>query len=286
MATRHFGCARSFRPAGRCLGVFALGMALLVATAAKTHAQPSGTQVEAFEGLEVEEHLGEFVPGEIPFKNARGETVRLAQYLEQGRPVLLSLVYHSCPMLCDLMTEGLVRTLKDMDWRPGSEFTVLSVSFNYREGPEIAAEQKRRYLETLGRAGAADGWHFLTGSQASIERLTEAVGFNYRWMEEKQQFAHPAVLVFLSPEGKITRYLYGLERPPRKMRNALVEAGNGTVGNILDQVILYCYQYDPEANAYVAQAFNIMRLGGVVTVLLLGAILFLFWRRESRALDG
>ena len=259
-------------------------LALPVLFAPLASAQPSGKQVKAFDGLEVDTLLGETVPGDIQFKNSNGEAVTIGSYFGQDRPVLLSLVYHECPMLCNLMTDGLVKTMSDMSWRPGNEYTLLSVSFNHREGPEVAAREKEKYVEMLGRPAAADGWHFLTGDERSINRLADAVGFKFRWMEDKQQYAHPAVLVFLSPEGRITRYLYGLERPPRKMRNALVEAGSGTIGNIVDQVILYCYQYDPNANAYVAQAFNIMRLGGVLTMLLLGGALFFFWRRESRSL--
>lgn len=252
----------------------------------QSRAQRSGQLSPAQEGAGMTEHLGEQIPGEITLVDEEGETVRLEDFFHEDRPILVSLVYHNCPMLCNLMSDGLAASLDQMAWTPGDQFTVLSVSFNHREGPELARQQKTKYIEQLGRPDAADGWHFLTGSEEQIARLTEAVGFEFRWDEEKQQYAHPAVLAFLSPDGTITRYLYGLETPPRRMRNALVEAGEGTVGNVIDQAILYCFQYDPGENAYIAQAFNIMKLGGVLTLIVLGTTLMIFWRRERRSLEA
>ncbi len=272
------------RHIARGKGAVAAGAALPM-LAATVAAQPSGTQIPALEGLEVEARLGETVPADAEFLNARGETVTIGSYYDRGKPIVLSLVYFDCPMLCNLMTDGLVETLSQMDWTPGDEFTVLTASFNYREGPDVASRARAMYLGMLGRPEAGEGWHFLTGSKESIAEITGSVGFKFRWMEETSQFAHPATLIFLSPDGVITRYLYGLERTPREMRNALVEAGNGAVGNVIDSVILYCFQYDPDARGYVAQAFNIMRLGGVITMILLGTALFIFWRREANALD-
>lgn len=250
------------------------------------HAQQSGHTPQQLEGVGVDEHLGEHVPRDLVFRNEEGKPVPLGTYLDGETPVLLTMVYHSCPMLCNLLLDGLTtQTLKPMSWTPGDEFEIVTVSFNHREGPEIARKRKAEYVEALGRPEAADGWHFLTGDEETISQLAEAVGFSFNWIEEKQQYAHPAALMFLSGEGKISRYLYGLETEPRNARNALVEASDGKVGSVLDQAVLYCFQYDPNENSYVANAFNIMKLGATLTVLLIGLGLFILWRREHRNLS-
>lgn len=267
----------------RLLLILALVL-LMGTTTSPAIAQVSGQDLPVFDGVGIDEQLGNPIPGDITFQDASGETVRLGDYLG-NKPVLLNFVYHDCPMLCNLLLDGLTATMQQMDWTPGDEFEVLTVSFNSVETPEMAARQKARYLDLYGRPEAAPGWHFLTGDDTAVERLTDATGFSFRWVEQQQQFAHPAVLIFLSPEGTITRYLYGLEFPPRDVRTALVEASEGTVGTTLDRVLLFCLQYDPNANSYVADAQNMMKLGGAVTVLVLGFMLFIFWRREGRHLD-
>lgn len=261
--------------------VLALTGAMLVGPAA---AQRSGQQPAVFDGVGMDEHLGDFVPGDVMLVNEAGERVALSTYLNRERPVLLNFVYHNCPMLCNLLLTGLNTTLKQMSWVPGEQFEVVSVSFAPDEGPALAARVKERYIKELGKPDAARGWHFLTGEQAEIRKLADAVGFQYRWVEAQQEYAHPAALIFLSPEGRITRYLHGLEFDPRDTRTALVEAGEGTVGSPLDQVILYCFQYDPSANSYVPHAINIMKLGGLLTMLLVGSLLFVMWRREAHTL--
>ena len=263
------------------VGLVLAGMLLLGLQPAEAQRQKN----PALEDLEVTEHLGEQVPRDLLFVDERGEQVTLGSYLDGDKPVLLSMVYHDCPMLCNITTDELVGTLAEMSWHPGGEFEVLSVSFSHAEGPELAARQKAKYIKELGRPEAAEGWHFLTGSEASIRRLAESIGFVFRWDERTEQYAHPAMFTFLSPDGTITRYIYGLEIEPRTMRTALVEASEGTIGNVLDQAILYCFQYDPDANSYVAQAFQIMKLGGLLTMLILGSVLVFFWRRERRSLD-
>jgi protein SCO1/2 len=188
-------------------------------------------------------------------------------------------------MLCGLMLDGFTRSLGNLEWTPGQQFRVLTVSFNHREGPEIARRKKEAYVRRLDRAGAAEGWHFLTGSERAIRRLTDAVGFNFHWVEDKQEYAHPTTQIFLSGEGTVTRYIYGIEVPRSDMRKALVEASNGTVGNAIDQAAMYCFQFDPEKNTYTADAFNIMKIGSVFTLLVLGGVLFVFWRREHEELE-
>lgn len=247
--------------------------------------QKTGEMPAQLDGAGIEERLGEFVPGNLIFRNESGEEVKLGRYFDGERPVLLALVYHNCPMLCNMVLDGLTRTVSQMDWVPGDQYEVLAVSFNPRETPEIAREEKEMIVEMLGNPAAADGLHFLTGNDASIQALTQSVGFTYKWIEEKQQFAHPSGLVFLGGDRKISRYLYGIDYDPRDVRNALVEASNGRVGSTVDRVILYCFQYDPNENSYVPHALNLMKLGGVLTMVLLGGVLFVYWRRESRRSD-
>lgn len=253
-------------------------MSVLLVLSAR--AQRSGQQLSVFEGVGIEEQLGAQIPLNQTFRDEEGRSVALQAFFDGRRPVLLALVYHDCPMLCNMVLDGLVKTLRQMSWTPGNQFEVLVVSFNHRETPELARQKKEHYLSMLDKAEAAAGLHFLTGDSTTIRALTNAVGFYFRWVPEKRQFAHPAALIFLSGEGKISRYLYGLEHDPGDVRKALVEASEGKVGTVIDQVLLYCFQYDPSENSYVANALNIMRLGGAVTVVLLGITLFLFWRRE------
>jgi protein SCO1/2 len=230
----------------------------------------------------MDERLGQVIPPDLVFTNENGETLPLASYLDGEKPVLLTLVYHNCPMLCNLVLHGLATAMRDMNWTPGNEFEVIAVSFNPEETWEVAKREKERYIKMLDRPEAANGWHFLTGTEASIAGLTESLGFRYKWLEDRQEFAHPSALMFLDGNGRVSRYLYGVQYKPRDVRAALVEASEGRVGTAMDQVILYCFQYDPNANSYVLHAVNLMKLGGLLTLLLLGTILFVFWRRETR----
>lgn len=245
-------------------------------------AQRTGELPKELDGAGVDEKLGETLPADIIFRDEEGRSVELGRYFDGERPVLLNLVYHDCPMLCSLVIQGLTKALAPMDWVPGGEFDVLTISFNPSEGPELAADAKAHALHMLGKPNATGGWHFLTGSQESIDRLTNAVGFRYRWVEDQQEFAHPSVLMFVSGERLLTRYLYGIEYDPRDIRTALVEASNGSIGTTVDRVILYCFQYDADKNSYVPHALNLMKLGGLLTMIALGSMLFVFWRRETR----
>ena len=251
---------------------------------ADARAQRSSQQREELKGVGIDRQLGRSIPQDLEFRNASGESVRLSQYFDGQTPVILNLVYHNCPMLCGLMLDGFTKTLEPLEWTPGDEYRVLTVSFNHREGPEIAAEKKSTYVRRLGRDGVSDGWHFLTGDEETIQALTDAVGFNFRWVPEKKEYAHPTTQVFLSGKGVVTRYIYGIELPRGDVRKALVEASNGEVGNAIDRVAMYCFQFDPNENTYTADAFNIMKIGSLFTVLVLGGLLFMFWRREHEEL--
>ena len=257
-------------------------LVLLLGSVATASAQPTGRTPPPLTGVGLDERLGHFVPMDLAFLDEHGEEVQLGDYFDGERPVLLTLAYHDCPMLCSMVLRGLAKALGPMTWVPGGRFDVVTVSFNPGETPLIAAEEKETVLRMLGKPEASEGWHFLTGGQASIDALTDAVGFRFRWIEEEQIYAHPSTLIFLSGSGQVSRYLYGIEYDPRAVRTALVEASAGRVGSTLDQVMLYCLRFDPGANAYVLHAVNAMKLGGGLTVLLLGLFLFICWRRDSR----
>lgn len=263
-----------------CVLILAVGFG-----SAEVQAQRSNQSRDELEGVGVERQLGDSVPTHLTFRNADGEAVTLDRYFDGETPVILNLVYHDCPMLCGLMLNGFTSSLQSLEWTPGQEFRVLTVSFNHREGPEIARAKKDAYVKRLDRSGVASGWHFLTADKQTIRQLTDAVGFNFRWIEDEKEYAHPTTQIFLSGEGVVTRYIYGIELPGDDVRKALVEASNGEVGSAIDQAAMYCFQFDPEKNTYTADAFNIMKIGSVFTVLLLGGILFFFWHREHEELE-
>jgi protein SCO1/2 len=229
----------------------------------------------------VTQRLDEPLPLDLTFRDEAGERVQLGDYFGD-RPVILSLVYYECPMLCTLVLNGLLRALRALAFDVGEEFEVLTVSFDPRETPSLAAAKKENYVAEYGRPDAARGWHFLTGEEAAIETLTRSVGFRYRYDEEKQQYAHAAAIVVITPQGKIARYFYGVEYSPRDLRFALIEASEERIGSPVDQLLLYCYQYDPTTGRYSAAVMNIIRVGGVLTVLAVAAFVLRSARRERR----
>jgi protein SCO1/2 len=196
--------------------------------------------------------------------------------------VVLSVVYYECPMLCTLTLNGLVSALATLSFDVGREFEVVTVSFDPREGPELARAKKAAYLRRYERPGAAEGWHFLTGDEEALRAVTSSIGFRYAWDERTKQFAHPAGLVVLTPEGRISRYLYGVEYAPKDLRLALVESAAGRIGGAVDQVLLFCYEYDPETGRYGAVIMRLVRLGGVLTLAGLAGLIFVLRRSERR----
>jgi protein SCO1 len=225
----------------------------------------------------IDERLNELIPGTLDFRDDRGREVTLARYFERGRPVILTLNYATCPLLCQLQLEGLIRSLRDLQWNVGEEFDVLTVSIDPSETWQQAALAKKRHVQSYGRAGTAAGWHFLTGSDSNIRQLADAVGFRYRFVEEQGEYAHTAALMICTPEGRVSRYLYGVEYPPQTVRLSLVEAAEGKIGSTLDQVLLFCFHYDAEAGRYGPSARRMMQLGGFVTILVLLATLLPYW---------
>jgi protein SCO1/2 len=221
------------------------------------------------------------VPLELEFKDEAGRTVKLADYFD-GKPVVLVLAYYRCPMLCTQVLNGLVKAMLDLSFDAGNEFRVLTVSFDPREMPELAAAKKKMYLERYGRAGAADGWHFLTGDAEAIARLTAAVGFRYTYDAQSDQFAHASGILVLTPQGRISRYFYDIKYSPRDLRLGLVEASANKIGTPVDQVLLYCFHYDPALGKYGPAVLGLVRIGGVLTVIALGVFLAVMWRQELR----
>ena len=235
------------------------------------------------EGVGVTERLGQQLPLDLPFTDEDGRPVKLGNYFQAGRPVLLDLGYYRCPMLCNLVLNGFIEGLREVpSWTPGDNFEVVVVSVDPLETAKLAKLKKQNYVREYGRPESAGGWHFLTGSPESIAALTEAVGFRYTWVEERNEYAHAAVLVTLTPTGRVARYLYGVVFDPRTIRLTLAEASEGRSISALDQLMLYCFQYDPSSRSYSFAAINIMRAGGVLALIVVGAVLASFWMRESR----
>lgn len=232
----------------------------------------------------VTEHLGERISPDTEFVDSEGAPVRIGDFLGKGHPVVLLFAYHTCPMLCSLVLDGLSEAVIETELTPGSDFEVVSLSFNHREGPERAAEAKAMYVERMRSAkpDIAENWHFLTGEEENIRTLTDEVGFGFEWDEATQQYAHNAIVVFLGPDGTITRYLYGIQHNPRDFRLAIVEAGHGTVGSTLDRFLLTCFRFDTTSRSYSPYILNIMKMGGVLLLLVLAVFFIPMWLRERK----
>ena len=256
-----------------------LALALLASPVA---AQVIEDKPEGIQGVGVDEKLGEQAPLDLKFRDAKGDTVTLAELFAGDRPVLLSLNYSGCPMLCRVQLNGLVDCLKQMDWTTGQEFDVVSVSIDPLETSAQAALTKKKYLENYSRAGAGVGWRFLTGDEASIRRLADAVGFRYKYVEERQEYAHTAAIMVCSPEGVVCRYLYGVMFEPKTVRLSLVEASEGKVGSTIDRILLFCFHYDETSGRYGPVAKRIMAAGGALTVAVMGLSLVPYWRGARR----
>ncbi len=232
------------------------------------------------EGVRIVEHLDARLPLDAEFVAHDGRTIKLGDLFDGKRPVILTLNYFKCPMLCGLMLNSLNQTLRQMEWTVGEQFQVITVSFDPLETHQLAALKRQNYLAEYGRAAAAGGWHFLTGRQAAIDRLLSTTGFGIRWSEEKREWMHVAALIICTPDGRISRYLVDLVYDPQTVRLSLVEAGEGKIGSPLDHILLFCYHYDGEG--YSLAAMNLVRAGGGLTLVAVGALLSVLWRRERR----
>lgn len=258
---------------------FALVLAAALPGVAADRTEPLPKELE---GVGVDEKRDTRIPLDLPFTDDLGRPVTLRDYFPGDKPVILTLNYYRCPMLCTLVLNGYIEGLKPLDWYPGQEFTTVTVSIDPRELPALARAKKQNYLEEYGKPLADRGWPFLVGSAENVAKLSEAVGFRYTYDAQTDQYAHAAVLVVLTPDGRISRYLYGVKFEPATLRLALVEASEGRIGSALDQLILYCYHYDPSTGTYAPAALKIMRFGAILTTLVLAVVLGTFWSREFR----
>ncbi len=250
--------------------------------AAGTASAQLNSEIPELEGLGIVHRGGVELPGELVFTDENGETVELNRFIGGDKPVIMTLVYYNCPMLCNLMLDSFVAGLRDLEWTAGQEFDIVTVSIDPRETPEAAWLKKAHQIENYGRPSAADGWHFLTGEEAPIAALADSVGFSFRFNEERQEYMHAAGLFVITPEGEISQTLLGLEYPAKTLRLALVEASEGEIGGALDQALLFCFVYDAESGRYAPAAMKLMRLAGGVVLLVLVLWLSVFWRRERR----
>jgi protein SCO1 len=228
-----------------------------------------------------DQHIGAFVPLDTAFRDESGKSVRLGDYFGP-RPVVMVFAYYDCPMLCTQVISGLTSALRTISLEPGHDFEIVTVSFDPRDTASSAAAKKKVFVERYKREGAETAWHFLSGDQASIDRLTKAAGFRYAWDEQTKQFAHPTGVIVLTPDGRLAKYMFGIEYGPRDLRFAIVEASNGHVGSVVDSLLLYCYHYDPMTGRYGLVVMRMMRIAGAATVLALGAFIIVMVRREKR----
>jgi protein SCO1/2 len=229
----------------------------------------------------IDQKLNGQVPLDLVFKDEQGREVRLGQYFK-GKPVVLSLVYYTCPMLCNQILNGMLSSFRQISFNAGEQFEVVNVSFDPKDTPAIAAAKKQTYIKAYNRAGGEAAWHFLTGDEANIKRLADAVGFRYLWDEQTQQYAHASGIMIATPEGKLARYFYGVEYMPRDLRLGLVEASQNKIGTPVDTLMLYCYHYDPSTGKYGAVVMNIMRVAGVLTLVLIGGMLLVLRKIGQR----
>ena len=265
-------------------------LALVLATAAwaqypgdrQAHGAARSQAPAAVKGVDVLERLGDRVPEAGRFVDAEGRPFRLADVLHQGKPVILTLVYYRCPALCSLVLSGLTRSLRGLDLKLGEDYRVVTLSIDPTETPRMAAESKRGHMEALGADPLTTAWTFGTGNDEEIHPLAQALGFQYTYDEPSKQYAHAAAIFVLSPDGKISRYLYGIDFPTRDMRMALVEAGQGKVGTALDRVLLTCFKYDPATRRFEPYVLGFIRIGASLVFVALATLLAVLWRQELK----
>jgi protein SCO1/2 len=243
---------------------------------------PTADAIPELEGVTIIDKLDSQLPLSATFRDDHGNSVTLRDVLPKDRPAILQIGYMKCPMLCSLVMNALVRGIQDMDWTVGQQYDIIALSVNPKEGPDLAEGKKAGYVAEYGRPKSAAGWHFLTGEESSIRSVTDAVGFEYR-MQENGEYSHAAGIFILTPDGRLSRVLYGVKYDSANVRMALLEASQGKVGTTLDRIILWCHIYDAQAGGYVVMAMRVMQLGGVLTLLVLGGGLGWFWWREAQA---
>lgn len=256
--------------------------AILLLGAKASYGQVANLNPAELDSIDVIEHSGETIPLDLTFTDDTGQVHKLADYFHKGKPVILTLNYYECPMLCTLVLNGISKGVSALGWVPGDKYQMLTVSIDPRETWELAANKKKTYMADLDMPGAEKGWSFMVGAEDQSRALADAVGFKYFYDEKNKQYAHPAVIMILTEEGKISRYLYGVEFNPRDLKLGLLEASEGKVGTTLDRIILYCYHYDPQEGGYVVLASNVMKVGGGFTLFIVVVFLAVMWQFEKR----
>ena len=245
-----------------------------------TSTLPANVRPPQLEGVGIDEHLGRPIDLSLTFVAENGYPVALSEYFHQGRPVILNLVYYNCPMLCTLVLNGQTEALRAIPWTPGKEYEVVTVSIDPRESFDVSRKKKAIYMGSFDRP--APGWHFLVDHEGNAKKLAEMAGFHYRYDPRIEQYAHPAAIMVLTPEGRMARYLYGVRYSPRDLRFALAEASEGRSTMAIEKILLFCYHYDPKSGAYVLFATNVMRAGGLLTVALIAFFLIRMFRADRR----
>jgi protein SCO1/2 len=239
---------------------------------------------DALKKVGIEQRLGEPLPLDAKFRNENGEEVKLREYFKSGRPVILALVYYECPMLCNEVLNGLTGSLKGISLSAGKDFDVLAISFDSRENDkaDLARNKKASYLARYDRPGTDSGWHFLTGTQDSVDAVTNAAGFKYYWDDKTKQFAHAGGIMIVTPEGKLSKYFYGIEYAPKDVKFGIMDSSKDRIGNPAEQLLLYCYHYDPATGKYGFAIIRALQLAGIATLIGFGSMLFVFWRKGKR----
>lgn len=245
------------------------------------NAQVADLNPKDLQAIDVIEHPGDSILLDLTFINDHGDTVKLGDYFNRGKPVILILAYYECPMLCTYVLNGMSDGVHKLGWSPGEKYQLITISIDPRETADLADGKKKIYLDNLGLPVEDDGWAFMVGEESQSKALANALGFKYFYDEKLKQYAHPAVAFVLTSDGRISRYLYGIEFKPRDLKLALLEASEGNIGSTIDRVLLYCYHYDPKSGGYVVFASNVMRLGGMVTFVLIASFLLIMWRVEK-----
>jgi protein SCO1/2 len=264
-----------------CL-TFGAGPAYAQAWREQQEGIPNTTPAE-LQGVDVVEHLGGALPADAVFRDTEGKTVKLGDFFDGKRPTLFVFAYHTCPMLCSLVLDATVRATNEVTWTVGREFDVVSVSIDPNDTPETATKKRGQVVASYARASQSErGWHFLVGDEVNIRKVTEAVGFQYRYDARQKQYAHPAAIYLLTPTGHLARYLYGIQFDPADIRLGLLEASEGRSISTTEKLLLYCYHYDPQGKRYSLVAMNVMRLGGGITLGAIGGFLAIMWARERR----
>lgn len=236
----------------------------------KAPSKPAAEVPAQIQGVTITEKLGSQLDLSLMVTDENGKSLPLSTYFSGRKPVILSPVYFNCPGLCNFHLNGLIDALKRVDWSPGQKFEIIALSFDAKETSEVAAKKKQNYMKEYGRAGTEDGWHFVTADEATVKKITESVGFNFKWDEQNSQWSHASAAIMVSPEGKVARYLHGIMFEPRDVKLALNEAADGKVGGFVDSAMLFCFKYDNHQSKYGLQIFQIMKLAGALTVLALG----------------